>query len=112
MASETDASRTTLNDLGMQARIRAQLREAPETAKVDITVAVSNGQVRLSGIVGTREEYQRAEQFAARASGAASVDNQLRIARARDALHSTSWRKTKTGGGTHSVAACRTVTMR
>lgn len=78
---ETDASRARLADLSLQARIRAALREVPDTSKIDVTIEVRNKVATLSGMVDTAAERERAEQVAAGVDDVASVDNRLRVTR-------------------------------
>jgi hypothetical protein len=47
----------------------------------DITVAVSDGEVTLSGTVSSRNQKRRAEDVAERVSGVRDVSNQLRVSR-------------------------------
>ena len=47
----------------------------------DITVAVTDGEVTLSGTVSSREQKRRAEDVAERVSGVRDVSNHLRVAR-------------------------------
>ena len=47
----------------------------------EITVAVSNGEVTLSGSVASRDQKRRAEDVAERISGVKDVTNQLRVSR-------------------------------
>ena len=47
----------------------------------EITVAVSKGEVMLSGTVPSREQKRRAEDVAERISGVKDVTNQLRVSR-------------------------------
>jgi osmotically-inducible protein OsmY len=63
----------------------------------EITVAVSKGEVMLSGTVPSREQKRRAEDVAERISGVKDVTNQLRVSRE---------------GNGHSHTAAQPVTQR
>ena len=82
--AETEASRAMLQNMALDARVRAALRADPATAGVDVTVESSGGRVVLRGIVLDAKELPEAERVARAVPGVASVDNQLRaMARSR-----------------------------
>ena len=82
--AETEASRAMLQNMALDARVRAALRADPATADVDVTVESSGGRVVLRGIVLDAKEQPEAERVARAVPGVASVDNQLRaMARSR-----------------------------
>ena len=77
--AETDASRAMLQNLALDARVRAALRADEATKEVDVTVASSAGRVVLSGMVLAADELPAAARVAAAVPGVAGVDNQLRV---------------------------------
>lgn len=82
--AETEASRAMLQNMALDARVRAALRADEATKEVDVTVASVGGHVVLSGIVLDAEERPAAERVVRAVTGVAAVDNQLRaIARSR-----------------------------
>ena len=76
---ETDQSRRTLENLALQARIKAALRADPSTRNLGVTVDSEGGLVSLRGIVQTREESDGATRVASSADGVTGVTNELRI---------------------------------
>ena len=76
----------------------------------EITVAVSKGEVMLSGTVPSREQKRRAEDVAERISGVKDVTNQLRISReANGHNHPAAQPVTQTSGiGTPSKSSSTT----
>jgi len=77
--SETEASRALLQDLALQARVRAALKADERTRDVNIVIDSTAGRVALSGIVATAEELVATAQVAATAPGVTDIDNQLRV---------------------------------
>jgi len=77
--AETEASRAMLQNLALEARVRAALRADEATRAVDVTVASSAGRVVLTGMVLDADEMPAAERVAAAVTGVTSVDNQLRV---------------------------------
>lgn len=77
--AETDASRAVLQNLGLEARVRAALRADPATRDVDVTVASEAGRVVLSGMVVAADEVTAAERVSRGVAGVTSVDNALRV---------------------------------
>ena len=52
---ETDAARQRLQDMALEARVRAALRRVPETRQAHVQVAAQDGRVTLSGATSTDE---------------------------------------------------------
>lgn len=77
--AETEASRALLQNMALQARVRAALRANPATQGVDVTIASDAGRVTLSGIVVSVQEKAASETVVASVAGVAAVDNQLNI---------------------------------
>jgi cytidylate kinase len=77
--AETEASRAMLQNMALDARVRAALRADEATKEVDVTVASSAGRVVLSGMVLDADELPAAERVAGSVPGVAGVDNQLRV---------------------------------
>lgn len=76
---ESAASRAELANMTLQARIRAALKDHPETQKVNITLDCLNGEVSLRGIVVNAEERANAEKVVAQVAGVTGVSNELRL---------------------------------
>jgi cytidylate kinase len=77
--SETEASRALLQDLVLQARVRAALKADERTRDVNVVIDSTAGRVALRGIVATAEELAATAQVAATAPGVTDIDNQLRV---------------------------------
>ncbi|MGZ8260025.1 MAG: cytidylate kinase family protein [Caldimonas sp.] len=77
--AETEAARAMLQNMALDARVRAALRADAATQDVDVTVASSAGRVVLSGMVLDADELPAAERVAAAVPGVAGVDNRLRV---------------------------------
>jgi cytidylate kinase len=77
--AETEASRAMLENMAVEARVRAALRADEATRDVDVTVASDRGRVVLSGMVLDAEELPAAERVAAAVPGVAAVENRLRV---------------------------------
>jgi len=77
--AETEASRAMLQNLALEARVRAALRADEATRAVDVTVASSAGRVVLTGMVLDADEMPAAARVAAAVPGVTSVDNRLRV---------------------------------
>jgi cytidylate kinase len=75
---ETEASRATLANLALEARIRSALVNNAATKQVHITIEAHDGQVVLSGIVLDDIERDCTENVVSTLQGVQSVDNQLR----------------------------------
>lgn len=77
--AETEASRAMLQNMALDARVRAALRADEATKETDVTVASDAGHVVLSGMVLDAEERPAAERVVRAVTGVAAVDNQLRV---------------------------------
>ena len=76
---ETETSRAVLQDLLLQARVRAALKADERTQDVNVSIDSSAGRVTLRGMVASSDELAATEQIAAATSGVADLDNQLRV---------------------------------
>ncbi len=76
--AETPASVALLQNMAVQARVRAALRADEATRGVDITVESDAGKLVLRGIVADAREKDASAAVAAAVPGVVSVDNQLR----------------------------------
>lgn len=75
----TDASRATLQDAALAARVRAALKADPGTSRLNVKIACQGGRLVLAGIVETAEGREAAAQVAAAQPGVLGVDNRLTI---------------------------------
>jgi osmotically-inducible protein OsmY len=75
---ETAASRRHLEDLALQARVRAALRADKRTVGTDVLVDARGGRIRLQGIVMSAKERGLAADVAGAVKGVDAVDNELR----------------------------------
>ncbi len=78
--AETDRSRQILVDLALRSAARAALRAAPDTRRLQLSVAVDRGRITLDGIVSSSADRKLAERIVACVPGSAGVVNQLRTA--------------------------------
>ena len=76
--AETPASVALLQNMAVQARVRAALRADETTRGVDVTVESDAGKLVLRGIVADAREKDASGAVAAAVAGVVSVDNQLR----------------------------------
>ncbi len=76
--AETPESVALLQNMAVQARVRAALRADETTRGVDITVESDAGKLVLRGIVADAREKDATAAVAAAVPGVVSVDNQLR----------------------------------
>jgi len=76
--AETTASVALLQNMAVQARVRAALRADETTRGVDVTVESDAGKLVLRGIVADAREKDASAAVAAAVVGVVSVDNQLR----------------------------------
>ncbi len=76
---ETEDSRAVLAALALQANVRAALRADPSTRSLTFAVKADNEAVRLTGLVETRDEWNKASRVAAAVPGVKAVLNELRI---------------------------------
>ena len=77
--AETDASRAMLQNMALDARVRAALRADAATRDIDVTVVSDAGRIVLTGIVLNPDEMPAAERVARAVAGVAAVDNQLKV---------------------------------
>jgi len=77
--AETEASRTMLQNLALDARVRAALRADEATREVDVTVASDRGRVVLTGMVLAADEAPAAARVAAAVPGVSAIENRLRV---------------------------------
>lgn len=77
--AETEASRSLLQDMALQAHVRSALKAGEATRDTDITIESTGGRVALRGIVLDADERLAAQQVAAGVPGVGGVDNQLRL---------------------------------
>lgn len=77
--SETEESQKALSDLALQAKVRAALRADPSTRALTFAVDSDGAQVRMRGIVATREESSSAARVAMAVPGVMAVKNELRV---------------------------------
>jgi len=77
--AETPASHALLDNMTLEARVRAALKDDSATRDINVTIEANQGQVALRGIVVNEEERVRTEAATAAVPGVASVDNQLRL---------------------------------
>jgi len=76
--AETPASVALVQNMAVQARVRAALRANEGTRGVDITVESDSGKLVLRGIVADAREKDASGAVATAVPGVISVDNQLR----------------------------------
>jgi cytidylate kinase len=76
---ETEASRALLQNLLLQARVRAALKADERTREVNVTIDSAAGRVALRGIVASADELAATAQVAAATPGVTEIDNQLRV---------------------------------
>ena len=76
---ETEESRRALADLALQASIKAALRADMSTRGLSFAVEPEGGNVRLHGIVATREERSSAERVVTSVPGVRGLINELRV---------------------------------
>lgn len=76
---ETDESRKALADLALQANLRAALRADAATRPLSFAIDCDGAQVRMRGIVATREESNNAARVAMSVPGVMAVKNELRV---------------------------------
>lgn len=77
--AETEASRALLQNMALQARVRAALRADETTQGVDVTIDSDAGHVTLRGIVVDVRERDASEAVAAGVPGVSGVANELHI---------------------------------
>jgi cytidylate kinase len=77
----TDATRAELWTRAVAARVRATLKATPATARVDLDVRVTDGQVALAGVVGSESEREAAVAVARGVRGVVSVTEEVKVFR-------------------------------
>jgi cytidylate kinase len=77
--AETEESRAVLADLRLQAKIRSALRTDPDTRSLGFVANAEKGTVRLTGLVGNRDEWNSVSRVVASVPGVLAVKNELRI---------------------------------
>jgi cytidylate kinase len=77
--SETDESQKALSDLALQAKVKAALRADPATRALTFAVDSDGAQVRMRGIVATRDESTSAARVTMSVPGVMAVKNELRV---------------------------------
>lgn len=70
-----------LTDTMITTKVKTELAKDDETKARHINVTTKNGVVRLSGLVDTAAEKQKAEEDVKNIEGVMSVDNQLTVKR-------------------------------
>ena len=75
----TEASRAALQDHALAARVRAALKAAPETARLNIKIASRGGRLELTGTVEPGPGREAAARVAAAVPGILSVENRLTV---------------------------------
>ena len=78
--AETDASRAVLADLSLKAKVRAALRADPQTRGLSFVADAEKGTVTLTGLVGTRDEWNSVSRVVESVPGVSISKNQLRVA--------------------------------
>ena len=73
----TEASLATLRDAALAARLRATLKAATETARLNVEIRCQNGRVELLGTVGSAAGRDAAARLAGSQAGVLSVENRL-----------------------------------
>jgi len=76
--AETELSRRVLNDVALQAAVRAALRGDQRTRELRVAVEVLNGMVKLSGLADDEDQSETATGIAAAVPGVARVTSDLR----------------------------------
>jgi osmotically-inducible protein OsmY len=66
-----------IDDTAITAKVKAQMANDKDVSAMDVSVNTKEGVVRLSGVVKSAAEKQRAEQVARNVEGVRRVDNAL-----------------------------------
>lgn len=77
----TAASRQLLADRAMAARLRAILKATAATARVDVDIQVTEGRVRLAGVVETETEREGVLAVVRETSGVTDVSSEVKVFR-------------------------------
>jgi len=75
---ETPQSRGHLENLALQARVRAALRADERTEGIDVTIDAEGGRVRLAGIVVDEREKELCRVVVEKVRGVTEVEDELR----------------------------------
>jgi cytidylate kinase len=78
--AETEDSRALLANLALQAKVRAALRADPDTRSLSFVADAEKGTVTLTGLVGTRDEWNSVSRVVASVPGVLILKNELRVA--------------------------------
>lgn len=76
---ETPESRAKLQNLVLEARVRAALKSDPDTDDINITIEADGGRVKLLGIVLHDSERTAAEKTVRAVPGVTAVENELKV---------------------------------
>jgi cytidylate kinase len=76
---ETEESRKILEDLALQANVKAALRADPATRTLSFAVDSDGPQVFMRGIVASRDDSNNAARVAMGVTGVMAVKNELRV---------------------------------
>ena len=77
--AKASAESREYSDAAVQARIKAELRKEDHANAANIHVRSIKGRVRLSGIVPTQEQADRAEDIAKASKGVVTVKNDIQV---------------------------------
>jgi cytidylate kinase len=75
--AESDASRSRLADLSLEAHVRGALRQSADTARLRVSVSADAGRVLLTGSVPAQRDSREAERIALALPGVDAVENRL-----------------------------------
>jgi len=75
----TDASRAALQDAALAARVRAALKAAPETTRLNVKITCRGGHLHLGGTVESASGREGAARVAAAQPGVRAVENDLTV---------------------------------
>ena len=70
---------TKMDDTTVTGRVKAALLADPDVKSFDISVATTNGEVQLTGLVDNQGQIDHATRIARAAEGASSIKSDLRI---------------------------------
>jgi cytidylate kinase len=75
----TGASRATLQDAALAARVRAALKAAPETTRLNVQIVCRDGRVELSGTTESEAGRDAAARIVSEQPGVLTVENRVAI---------------------------------
>ena len=78
-AAKPNAESREFSDAAIQKRIKAELAKEDRVNAANIHVRSIKGRVRLSGIVPTQEQADRAEDIAKASKGVVTVKNDIQV---------------------------------